>query len=170
MLYRSTNHGFWRLALHALSMAYNVWHSNILTPGRVRVLSTLLQHCFTSVDVVWGYPCKSKYSSTHRKQCLCWPLLHSVCIQPQVLLWPYMAPLPWTCCGDSHVSNPPYKCISCHMITWSWSGVSLFSTPLLRVPRAQDPRSCFCQCFSKNKAVVVQWLFAETYILTQGRS
>ena len=54
MLSRSTNHGFWRLALHGLSMAYNVWHRDILTPGRIRRLSTLLQHCFRSVDVVWG--------------------------------------------------------------------------------------------------------------------
>ena len=55
MLYRSTNHGFWRLALHAASMAYNVWHSNILTPCRMRFVSTLLQNLFTSVTVVWGY-------------------------------------------------------------------------------------------------------------------
>ena len=78
MLYTSTNHGFWRLALHALSMAHNVWHSNILTPGRIRLLSTLLQHCFTSVDVVWGYPISDTRSKCAVLRSRCSTFEHAV--------------------------------------------------------------------------------------------
>ena len=55
MLFTSTSHGFRTLALHAWPMAYNVWHSIILTPGRSKLSSLLLHHCSTNVAVVWGY-------------------------------------------------------------------------------------------------------------------
>ena len=55
MLYTSSSHGFRTLALHALPMACNVWHSIMLTPGRGRLSSRLLHHGSTSVAVVWGY-------------------------------------------------------------------------------------------------------------------
>ena len=50
------------------------------------------------------------------------------------------------------------------LVTWHLHVVaaSLFSTPLLRVPRAQDLRSCFGPCYSTNKAVLVQCLCAES--------
>ena len=50
------------------------------------------------------------------------------------------------------------------LVTWHLHVVaaSLFSTPLLRVPRAQDLRSCFGPFFSTNKAVLVQFLCAES--------
>ena len=52
-LFTSTTHGFTTLALHAWPMAYKVWHSIILTPGRSKPSSLLLRHSCTNVAVLW---------------------------------------------------------------------------------------------------------------------
>ena len=120
--YTTTSQGFRTLALHAWPMAYNVWQSIILTPGRSKFASLLLHQGSTSVAIVCGH-CMSTRSqvNSYDPDDPCASMLHTnTSHQPckradvllPVLLSRYAVPAYYHTVGLVYVGDTVKKCSS----------------------------------------------------------